>query len=112
MRTFVLAHPGTNHDFHWEVRAVLDTTLICTHQLADLSLGKVIYQVLNYPSFIALLSQPPTQQPRSPTQPTTVRDEWAATLEPFATVRNKPGTTWLQPMPHMTPVVDTILVVV
>ncbi|CDO75417.1 hypothetical protein BN946_scf184916.g1 [Trametes cinnabarina] len=59
MRTFALAHPGTDHDFHWEVRAVLDTTLICTHQLADLSLGKIVYQVLDYPAFHAILPKPP-----------------------------------------------------
>ncbi|CDO74653.1 hypothetical protein BN946_scf184574.g3 [Trametes cinnabarina] len=66
MRTFALAHPGTDHDFHREVRAILDTTLIRTHQLTDLSLGKIVYQVLNYPAFHAILSKPPyvmTMQP-------------------------------------------------
>ncbi|CDO76038.1 hypothetical protein BN946_scf184891.g1 [Trametes cinnabarina] len=66
MRTFTLAHPGTDHDFHREVRAVLDTSLIRTHQLADLSLGKIVYQVLDYPAFHAILPKPPyvtTTQP-------------------------------------------------
>ncbi|OSC99798.1 hypothetical protein PYCCODRAFT_1426950 [Trametes coccinea BRFM310] len=50
MRTFALAHPGTDHDFHQEVRATLDTALIHDHQLADLSLRKDPYTLTAQPN--------------------------------------------------------------